>query len=44
MLSGEGPKTVIIKRGEKMERYGKKQWLAEARSSQKAAPARGLAH
>ena len=26
MLSGEEPKTVIIKKGEKMERYGKKQW------------------
>ena len=54
MLSREEPKIVIIKKGEKMERYGKKQWkdegekkqwlAKEARGSQKTAPARRLAH
>ena len=29
MLSREEPKIVIIKKGEKMERYGKKQWKDE---------------
>ena len=28
MPFGEEPKTVRTKKGEKMERYGKKQWLA----------------
>ena len=28
MLFGEEPKTVRTKKGEKMEKYGKQQWLA----------------
>ena len=46
MLSKEEPKTVIIKKGEKMERYRKKNSGSqeEGRGSQKTAPARRLAH
>ena len=53
MLSREEPKTVIIKKGEKMERYIEKNCGSqeeargsqeEARGSQKTAPARRLAH
>ena len=48
MLSREEPKTVIIKKGEKMERYEKKNRGSQKRlrlaGSQKTAPARRLAH
>ena len=46
MLSREEPKTVIIKKGEKMKRYIEKNCGSqeEARGSQKTAPARRLAH
>ena len=46
MLSREEPKTVIIKKGEKMERYIEKNCGSqeEARGSQKTAPARRLTH